>query len=79
LSEYIDENIVTEAIKSGADGFIVKDKAGSEDLIAAIYSLHNEGCYLHPCITKFVIDKYRKPYLILISNATIVVCGPMLT
>ncbi|QXE03596.1 response regulator transcription factor [Terribacillus sp. DMT04] len=60
LSEYIDENIVTEAIKKGADGFIVKDKAGSEDLIAAIYSLHNEGCYLHPCITKFVIDEYKK-------------------
>ncbi|MFS0561271.1 hypothetical protein AB1K91_11070 [Terribacillus sp. 179-K 1B1 HS] len=60
LSEYIDESIVTEAIKRGADAFIVKDKAGSEDLINAIYSLHNEGCYLHPCITKFVIDEYRK-------------------
>ncbi|MGG1594741.1 LuxR C-terminal-related transcriptional regulator [Terribacillus saccharophilus] len=60
LSEYIDENIVTEAIEKGADGFIVKDKAGSEDLIAAIHSLHNDGCYLHPCITKFVIDEYRK-------------------
>lgn len=60
LSEYIDEGIVTEAIKRGADGFIVKDKAGSEDLLNAIHSLHNEGCYLHPCITKFVIDEYRK-------------------
>lgn len=59
LSEYIDENIVIEAIKKGADGFIVKDKAGSEDLIAAIHSLHNEGCYLHPCITEFVVGAYR--------------------
>ncbi|MFJ6414402.1 LuxR C-terminal-related transcriptional regulator [Terribacillus saccharophilus] len=60
LSEYIDENIVTEAIKKGADGFIVKDKAGSEDLITAIHTLHNEGCYLHPCITKYVIEEYKR-------------------
>lgn len=60
LSEYIDESIVTEAIKRGADGFIVKDKAVTEDLIAAIHSLHNEGCYLHPCITKYVIKEYKR-------------------
>ncbi|HEX6594291.1 MAG TPA: response regulator transcription factor [Bacillota bacterium] len=59
LSIHDDESYVTHALKTGAQGYLLKEM-DSESLIEAIKVVYNGGSYLHPKITHNLVDEYRR-------------------
>lgn len=59
LSIHDDESYVTHALKTGAQGYLLKEM-DSDSLIEAIKVVYNGGSYLHPKITHNLVDEYRR-------------------
>ncbi|WP_226037119.1 response regulator [Aquibacillus saliphilus] len=59
LSIHDDENYVTHALKSGAQGYLLKEM-DSNSLIEAIKVVSEGGSYLHPKVTHNLVQEYRR-------------------
>ncbi|WP_066192249.1 MULTISPECIES: response regulator transcription factor [Gracilibacillus] len=59
LSIHDDENYVTHALKSGAQGYLLKEM-DSDALIDAITVVSEGGSYLHPKVTHNLVKEYRR-------------------
>ncbi|SIS42939.1 response regulator [Salimicrobium flavidum] len=59
LSIHDDENYVTHALKTGAQGYLLKEM-DSESLIEAIRVVSQGGSYLHPRVTHNLVKEYRR-------------------
>ncbi|UOR11664.1 response regulator [Halobacillus amylolyticus] len=59
LSIHDDENYVTHALKTGAQGYLLKEM-DSEALIDAIKVVSEGGSYLHPKVTHNLVAEYRR-------------------
>ncbi|MFJ7937926.1 response regulator [Peribacillus sp. NPDC096622] len=59
LSISEDENHVTEALQSGAIGYLLKEMSASE-LIDAVHFVAEGGSYLHPKVINNILNEYRK-------------------
>jgi DNA-binding NarL/FixJ family response regulator len=57
LSMHSDRRYVTESLKAGAVGYLLKDSA-FEELITAIHAVSENGIYLSPKINDSVIKEY---------------------
>lgn len=57
-----DENeAVFEALKYGANGYLLKESLSAEDIIRAIHDLYNGGSPMSPYIARKVISSFQKP------------------
>lgn len=59
LSIHDDENYVTHALKSGAQGYLLKDM-DSESLVSAIKIVSDGGAYLHPKVTHNLVREFKR-------------------
>lgn len=59
LSIHDDESYVTHALKTGAQGYLLKEM-DTESLIEAIKVVHEGGSYLHPKVTHNLVAEYRR-------------------
>lgn len=59
LSIHDDENYVTHVLKTGAQGYLLKE-IDSDSLIEAIKVVSNGGSYLHPKVTHNLVKEYRR-------------------
>lgn len=59
LSIHDDENYVTHALKSGAQGYLLKDM-DSESLVSAIKIVSDGGAYLHPKVTHNLVKEFKR-------------------
>ncbi|MFQ3545375.1 response regulator transcription factor [Halobacillus rhizosphaerae] len=59
LSIHDDENYVTHALKTGAQGYLLKEM-DSDALIEAIKVVGEGGSYLHPKVTHNLVAEYRR-------------------
>ena len=59
LSAYDNEEYVLQVIRSGANGYLLKNSA-SEDLFAAVRSVHGGHAYFSPSVSKILADDYLK-------------------
>jgi two-component system response regulator DegU len=59
LSIHDDESYVTHALKTGAQGYLLKEM-DSEALIEAIKVVSEGGSYLHPKVTHNLVLEYRR-------------------
>ncbi|UOQ45719.1 response regulator transcription factor [Halobacillus salinarum] len=59
LSIHDDENYVTHALKTGAQGYLLKEM-DSDALIDAIKVVSEGGSYLHPKVTHNLVAEYRR-------------------
>ncbi|WP_163538872.1 response regulator transcription factor [Gracilibacillus sp. YIM 98692] len=59
LSIHDDENYVTHALQSGAQGYLLKEM-DSDALIEAITVVSEGGSYLHPKVTYNLVQEYRR-------------------
>jgi two-component system response regulator DegU len=59
LSIHDDENYVTHALKTGATGYLLKEM-DSDALIDAVKVVADGGSYLHPKITRNLVEEFRR-------------------
>jgi two-component system, NarL family, response regulator DegU len=59
LSIHDDENYVTHALKTGAQGYLLKEM-DAEQLIEAVKVVADGGSYLHPKVTHNLVREYRR-------------------
>lgn len=59
LSIHDDENYVTHALKTGAQGYLLKEM-DSHALVEAIKVVGEGGSYLHPKVTHNLVREYRR-------------------
>lgn len=59
LTMHDGEEYVLQILHAGASGYVLKRAVGSE-LLSAIRAVHQGGSYLHPTITKRIIDDYLR-------------------
>ncbi|MEP9404887.1 response regulator transcription factor [Peribacillus frigoritolerans] len=59
LSISEDEHYVTEALQSGAIGYLLKEMSAGE-LIDAVHLVAEGGSYLHPKVINNILNEYRK-------------------
>lgn len=59
LSIHDDESYVTHALKTGAQGYLLKEM-DSDSLIEAIKVVSEGGSYLHPRITHNLVQEFRR-------------------
>lgn len=59
LSIHDDESNVTHALKTGAQGYLLKEM-DSDSLVQAIKMVHEGGSYLHPKITHNLVQEFRR-------------------
>jgi len=59
LSAYDNEEYVLQVIRSGANGYLLKNTA-SEDLFAAVRSVYGGHAYFSPSVSKILADDYLK-------------------
>ncbi len=59
LSIHDDESYVTHALKTGAQGYLLKEM-DSDSLIEAIRVVSEGGSYLHPKVTHNLVKEYRR-------------------
>lgn len=59
LSIHDDESYVTHALKTGAQGYLLKEM-DSDSLIDAIKVVSDGGSYLHPKVTHNLVQEYRR-------------------
>lgn len=55
LSQYDDESYLRRALESGASGYVLK-RAADTDLLSAIRAVARGEVYLHPMLTRFVVN-----------------------
>ena len=60
LSVYEDQSILQGAIRAGASGYVIKRAAG-EELIQAIQAVSQGYMYIHPAITRLLINDLTPP------------------
>mgnify|MGYP001394646427 FL=1 len=53
------EGYILQLLRAGASGYIVKKAAGDE-LVEAIRAVHRGDYYLHPTVTRQVIEEYMR-------------------
>ena len=51
LTMYADVDLMEEALAAGADGYVIKDRAG-EELIRAIHEVSHGATYVSPCVRR---------------------------
>ncbi len=59
LSIHDDQAFVTQALKTGATGYLLKEM-DSDELIEAISVVLNGGSYIHPKVTHKLVADYRR-------------------
>ncbi|MGM8212544.1 response regulator [Virgibacillus sp. W0430] len=59
LSIHDDESYVTHALKTGAQGYLLKEM-DTDSLIEAIKVVNDGGSYLHPKVTHNLVEEYRR-------------------
>ncbi len=59
LSIHDDESYVTHALKTGAQGYLLKEM-DADSLIEAITVVSEGGSYLHPKVTHNLVNEYRR-------------------
>ncbi|UOR14138.1 response regulator [Halobacillus amylolyticus] len=59
LSFHDDEHIVSHSLKTGAQGYLLKEM-DSDSLVEAIKIVNDGGSYLHPKVTHSIIAEYRR-------------------
>lgn len=59
LSIHDDENYVQHALKTGAQGYLLKEM-DADALIEAVHVVANGGSYLHPRVTHNLVKEYRR-------------------
>ncbi|WP_102026677.1 response regulator [Salirhabdus sp. Marseille-P4669] len=59
LSIHDDETYVTHALKTGAQGYLLKEM-DTDELIDAIKVVKNGGSYLHPKVTHNLVREYQR-------------------
>jgi len=59
LTMHDSEEYILQILNAGASGYVLKHASGS-DLLAAIRAVHRGGSYLHPTVTRKVIDDYLR-------------------
>jgi two-component system response regulator DegU len=59
LSIHDDENYVTHALQTGAQGYLLKEM-DADALIDAVRVVADGGSYLHPKVTHNLVNEYRK-------------------
>ncbi|MDQ0351493.1 DNA-binding NarL/FixJ family response regulator [Alkalibacillus filiformis] len=59
LTMFSQEDYFYSAIELGADGYLLKD-APTPQVIEAIYTIHKGDSYIHPIMTKKLVDWYQK-------------------
>lgn len=59
LSMHSDRRYVTEMLKAGASGYLLKD-AAFEELVMAIRTVMKGRTYLSPAIAETVVDEYKR-------------------
>jgi len=57
LSVYSDEGYVTQALKAGAHGYLLKDSA-DKDLISAVKSIMAGNSFFSPAVARVMLDDY---------------------
>lgn len=58
LTAFAEPHVVLEAVKAGADGFLVKS-VDHESLVKALYDLYEGKSVLDPTVTDHILDKIR--------------------
>ena len=59
LSMYSDEAYVTQMMKAGATGYLLKDSAGV-DLLEAVQSVSEGKSYFSPAVARLMLDDYAR-------------------
>lgn len=59
LSIHDDENYVSHALQTGAQGYLLKEM-DADSLMEAIHIVYEGGSYLHPKVTHNLVKEYRK-------------------
>jgi two-component system response regulator DegU len=59
LSIHDDENYVTHSLKTGAQGYLLKE-IDADTLIEAVRIVAAGGSYLHPKVTHNIVNEYRR-------------------
>ena len=59
LSMHADEVYVTRALKAGAHGYLLKDSAGT-DLLLAITALAQHNSFFSPAVSRVMLDAYMR-------------------
>ncbi|MGM9986029.1 MAG: response regulator [Bacillaceae bacterium] len=59
LSIHDDESYVMHALRMGAKGYLLKEM-DADTLIEAVQVVAGGGCYLHPKVTKSLVNEYRR-------------------
>lgn len=60
LTMHASQELVSEALRLGADGYLLKDSAPSE-LEVALRAVARGECYLSPSVSKTMIDRFVRP------------------
>jgi len=55
LTQHDEDHYITEALRAGAKGYVLKSQAGN-DLVHAIQQVCREGTYLSPTISRAVVE-----------------------
>lgn len=58
LTIYDDDQLVADAIRAGANGYVMKN-ALREDLITAIHSVMKGQAFLDPAVTSTILDQFK--------------------
>jgi DNA-binding NarL/FixJ family response regulator len=59
LTTFDDDEMLSGALRAGANGFILKDSS-AEDLIAAVRTVAEGGAWLDPAVTARVLTRFRE-------------------
>lgn len=59
LSMHKNDAYVLQSLQAGASGYILKDSAG-EDVVVAIRAVHAGECFLSPAVSRVVIEDYLR-------------------
>lgn len=59
LTTFDDDEMLSGALRAGANGFILKDSS-AEDLIAAVRTVAEGGSWLDPAVTARVLTRFRE-------------------
>lgn len=59
LTTFDDDEMLSGALRAGANGFILKDSS-AEDLVAAVRTVAEGGAWLDPAVTARVLTRFRE-------------------
>jgi DNA-binding NarL/FixJ family response regulator len=59
LTTFDDDEMLSGALRAGANGFILKDSS-AEDLVAAVRTVAEGGSWLDPAVTERVLTRFRE-------------------